>query len=102
MEYDLIFCTAQGRPFQRSHLLDRSFHPLLKRAGLPHIRFHDLRHTTATLLLLLDVHPKVVQELLGHSQILVTLSTYSHVLPPRHEDAMSRLHALLTAPLFPR
>jgi integrase len=58
-----------------------SFKPLLKEAGLPDIRFHDLRHTCATLLLSRGVHAKLVQELLGHSTIAVTLDTYSHVLP---------------------
>ena len=99
-EQDLVFCNAQGKPFQKNNLLERSYYPLLRKAGLPHIRFHDLRHTTATLLLLLGVHPKIVQALLGHSQIVVTLDTYSHVLPPLHEDAMHRLHCVLTAPLF--
>ena len=59
----------------------RSFKPLLKRAGLPHMRFHDLRHTCATLLLSRGVHPKFVQGLLGHATIAITLDTYSHVLP---------------------
>jgi len=59
----------------------RSFAPLLKRAGLPHMRFHDLRHTCATLLLSRGVHPKFVQELLGHATIAITLDTYSHVMP---------------------
>lgn len=62
-------------------LLRNRFHPLLERAGLPRIRFHDLRHTAATLLLLADVHPKVVSEMLGHSDIAITLRIYSHVLP---------------------
>jgi integrase len=52
----------------------------LKRAGLPDIRFHDLRHTSATLLLSAGIHPKIVQERLGHAQISVTMDTYSHVL----------------------
>ena len=64
------------------HLLYRSFKPLLEKTGLPHsVRFHDLRHTCATLLLSKGVHPKLVQELLGHSNVSITLDTYSHVLP---------------------
>ena len=55
--------------------------PLLQRAGLPDIRFHDLRHTCATLLLTKGVHPKIVSEMLGHSSIAITLDTYSHVIP---------------------
>lgn len=64
-----------------SNLRQRSFAPLLKKAKLPQIRFHDLRHTCATLLLSRNVHPKHVQELLGHSNIAITLDTYSHVIP---------------------
>jgi integrase len=82
-----------------SNLRQRSFAPLLKRAGLPHIRFHDLRHTCATLLLSKGVHPKFVQELLGHATIAITLDTYSHVLPGMGgeaaiamEDALSGDH----------
>ena len=58
-----------------------SFKPLLERAELPDIRFHDLRHTCATLLLSRGHHPKLVQELLGHSSVAMTLDRYSHVLP---------------------
>jgi integrase len=68
---------------------------LLKKAGLPLIRFHDLRHTAATVLLSLHVHPKVVQELLGHSQIGITLDTYSHVLPDLQRDATAAFERLL-------
>ncbi len=58
-----------------------------QRADLPHIRFHDLRHTAATLLLLQGVHPKVVSEMLGHASIAITLDLYSHVLPDMHREA---------------
>lgn len=68
---------------------------LLKKAGLPDIRFHDLRHSAATLLLSVGVHPKVVQEILGHSQIGITLDTYSHMLPTLHGGAPGRLDDLL-------
>jgi integrase len=67
----------------------------LKQSGLPEIRFHDLRHSSATLLLSLGVHPKVVQEILGHSQISMTLDIYSHVLPSMHQDAVARLNAAI-------
>jgi integrase len=73
----------------------RSFRPLLEKAGLPLIRFHDLRHTVASLLLLAGVHPKVVAELLGHSTINLTLDTYSHVLPSMLESAVEVLDPLL-------
>jgi integrase len=64
-------------------------------AGLPRIRFHDLRHTCATLLLSRGVHPKVVQEMLGHASISMTLDTYSHVLPAMQDDAARALSAAL-------
>jgi integrase len=80
-DHDLIYATQKGTPLNPENLVKRSFKPLLKRAGLPEIRFHDLRHTCATLLLGRGVHPKLVQELLGHATIAMTLDTYSHFLP---------------------
>jgi integrase len=77
----LVFATETGTLINPSNLRRRSFAPLLKKAGLPHIRCHDLRHTCATLLLSQDTHPKFVQELLGHATIAITLDTYSHVMP---------------------
>lgn len=90
-----VFCDTQGGPLRRSHFRERTFKPLLKKAGLPDIRFHDLRHTSATLLLSAGVHPKVVQERLGHSQISVTLDTYSHVLPTLQLEAADKLDSIL-------
>jgi integrase len=90
-----IFCNVKGGPLRRSHFHDNSFKPLLKKAKLPTIRFHDLRHTSATLLLTAGVHPKVVQERLGHSQISVTLDIYSHVLPTMQREAASKLDQVL-------
>ena len=77
----LLFTTSTGRAINPSNLRQRSFARLLKEARLPHIRFHDLRHTCATLLLAQGTHPKYVQELLGHATIAITLDTYSHVMP---------------------
>ena len=77
----LIFTSEGGTLINPSNLRQRFFTPLLKKAKLPHIHFHDLRHTCATLLLSRNVHPKYVQELLGHSNIAITLDTYSHVMP---------------------
>ena len=68
---------------------------MLKKANLPDIRFHDLRHSAATLLLSLGIHPKVVQEMLGHTQISMTMDIYSHVLPSMQQDAVSKLNDLL-------
>ena len=70
----------------------------MEKADLPDIRFHDLRHSAATLLLSLGVHPKVVQELLGHTQISMTMDIYSHVLPGLQQDAVGKLNTLLTRP----
>lgn len=90
-ERDLVLCTALGTPLNPNKVLER-FGTLLKRAELPHIRFHDLRHSTATIMLKMDVHPKVVQELLGHSRIAETMDIYSHVLPTIQGDAMNKLN----------
>ncbi|MCJ7671846.1 MAG: tyrosine-type recombinase/integrase [Acidimicrobiia bacterium] len=65
----------------------------MRAIDVPVIRFHDLRHTCATLLLQAEVHPKVVQEMLGHSSIAITLDIYSHVVPSMQEEAAARLHA---------
>jgi integrase len=79
-DQSLVFASAIGTPLNRHNVNYRSFKPLLERAGWPNIRFHDLRHTCATLLLSKGVHPKFVQELLGHATIAIILDTYSHVL----------------------
>jgi integrase len=78
---DLAFATVIGTPINPSNLRNRSLTPLLKKAGLPQITFHDLRHTTASLVFSKNVHPKFVQELLGHASVAFTLDTYSHMLP---------------------
>ncbi len=93
-EHDYVFCTLVGTHLRPSHVVDE-FKKLLKRADLPDIRFHDLRHSAATLLLSLGVRPKVVQELLGHTQISMTMDIYSHVLPSMQQDAVSKLNTLL-------
>ena len=93
-----VFCSLQGTALHPTNLIRRSFRPLLEKAQVPVMRFHDLRHSTATLLLSIGVHPKIVQELLGHSQILVTLEIYSHVLPPLQKEAMHQFNAVLQQP----
>jgi integrase len=93
----LVFCNRLGRPLEPGNVKRRSFWPLLERAGLPRIRFHDLRHSAASLLLSLNEHPKIVQELLGHSQIGITLDTYSHLIPGLQRQAIARLDDLLRA-----
>lgn len=91
----LVFTDHWGEPLNGFHLTERHLKPLLERAGLPAIRFHDLRHTAATLLLLEGVNPKVVSEMLGHSSVTITLDRYSHVLPTMQDDAARRMDALL-------
>ncbi len=95
-EQGWVFCNAIGGPVEVGNMIRRSFRPILVKAELPIIRFHDLRHSAASLLLALGVHAKIVQELLGHSQISLTLDTYSHVLPSLQEEAVNRLDALLS------
>ncbi|HET9846978.1 MAG TPA: tyrosine-type recombinase/integrase [Candidatus Dormibacteraeota bacterium] len=69
----------------------------LRRAGLPHVRVHDLRHTTASVLLEAGTHPKIVQDLLGHSTIRLTLDTHSHLTPPLHRQAAQTMDLILAA-----
>ncbi len=92
-DHDLVFCNMVGG-FQDTRYLGKLFTQLLKDAGLPHMRFHDLRHSAATILLGINIHPKVVQELLGHSNISTTMDTYSHFLPSMQKDAMDGLDDL--------
>jgi integrase len=80
-ESDLVFPNTVGRPEDPRTFVRRKFVPLLRSAGLPRIRFHDLRHTAATLLLEEGINPKVVQEMLGHAHISITLALYAHVTP---------------------
>jgi integrase len=80
-DQDLVFAGEGGGLINPSNLRQRSFALLLKQAGLPQITFHDLRHTCASLLFQRNVHPKFVQELLGHASVAITLDTYSHMLP---------------------
>lgn len=93
---DLVFANETGRPIEAANLRNRSFWPLLGRAGLPRVRFHDLRHTAATLMLGQGVHPKIVAEMLGHSQIAMTLDLYSHVTPTMQRQAVEALEAVLS------
>jgi integrase len=96
-DHGLVFCSQVGTPLNRNNVHTRSFKPLVERAGLPPtLRFHDLRHTFATLMLKGGEHPKVVQEMMGHATINITLDTYSHVLPDMQDKAANRLGDLLS------
>jgi integrase len=97
-ERDLIFPTRVGTPMSGTNLLKRSLRPLLSKAGLPPVTFHELRRTFATFHLASGERPKVIQEILGHSSIKTTMDTYSHVSPGMQEDAARRLSGLLFGP----
>ncbi len=94
-ESGLVFTSTIGTSLDPRNAF-RLFQEALQRAGLPHIRFHDLRHTCASLLLAQGVHPRVVMETLGHSQISLTMDTYSHVIPALQRDAADRMDAVLS------
>jgi integrase len=94
--HDLVFATDRGSVLH-PNTLARRFHQLIERAGVPVIRFHDLRHTNATVDLATGTHPKVVQERLGHASISETLDRYSHLTPNLQREAADRLDAAIEA-----
>jgi integrase len=91
----LIFPGEKGQPM-RPWTLTRKLGSILVRASLPHIRFHNLRHTCATLLLSKGVHPKFVQELQGHATISITLNRYSHVIPAMGDQTRKAMEDVLS------
>lgn len=93
-DHSLIFASEIGTPIDPRNFT-RHFQIAIEKAGLPKTRFHDMRHSHATMLLTLDEHPKIVQERLGHSTIQMTLDTYSHVMPGMQEKASSRIAEVL-------
>jgi integrase len=94
----LVFCRPDGAPLHPERF-SRTFDREIARTTLPRIRLHDLRHTWATLALSAGVHPKVVQERLGHSASGITLDVYSHVTHGMHADAAALVAALVSRPL---
>ena len=94
LDLDLVFCTTVGTPLVARNVV-RAFGHLLRRAGLPPIRFHDLRHSAATLMLAQGVSPRVIMETLGHSQIGMTMNLYAHVMPSMQRDAADLMDAVL-------
>ncbi len=86
---DLVFCDLHGGYLNSRYLL-KMFDRLLESAELPHMHFHDLRHSAALILLSMGGNAKVIQELLGHSEMSITLGTYSHLLPTMQEEAMGK------------
>ena len=106
--HDLVFTTTLGGPVNRNNLVKRNLRSALvkaeigewvgegrKRRFIPKIRLYDLRHTCATLLLAAGINPKIVSERLGHASIVLTLDTYSHVLPTMQQDATDKLDSML-------
>ncbi|MBA3826198.1 MAG: site-specific integrase [Ktedonobacterales bacterium] len=100
-KWNLVFTTTKGTPMHPTTLLLKHYDPIIKQAGLPHIRFHDLRHTAATLLLEAGINPKVVSEMLGHSSIAITLALYSHVTPAMQYGAMQAMDRVLSGQFTP-
>ncbi len=96
IDEDLVFATPDGKPLDPANVL-RGFKLLLKKAGLPPRRLHDLRHAFATLLLQRGENPKVVQALLGHSSVVTTLQIYDHLMPGLTEKAVDQLNETFTA-----
>jgi hypothetical protein len=94
---DLVFATPVGTPLDHSNVT-KAFQALLKTLKLPPMRLHDLRHTCASLLVGQGVHLKVIQDVLGHSQITLTADTYSHVTAPQRRDAADSIQAALVLP----
>lgn len=89
-----VFATTIGTPLDATNVT-HAFRRALLKAGLPRQRFHDLRHTAASLLLLQGVHPRVVMDVLGHSQISLTMNTYAHVMPALQHEAADRMDSVL-------
>ena len=96
-EHDYVFCTLLSEHINSGHDILEEFKKILKRAGLPDVRFHDLRHGSATMPLGMGVHPKIVQERLGHHDIGTTMDIYSHVLPTMQEGVMKQLNNMWLA-----
>jgi integrase len=97
-ECGLVFVSERGTPLEPRNVV-RHFKAALKQAGLPEqTRFHDLRHSCATLLIAQGVHPRVIMEILGHSQISTTMNTYAHVLPATQREAAAKIDALFPEP----
>jgi integrase len=91
-----VFTTGIGTALDERNVR-RAFKSILDAAKLPKMRIHDLRHTCASLLLAQGVHPRVVMETLGHSQISITMNTYSHVMPALGAEAAEKMHGAVTS-----
>jgi integrase len=92
---NLVFPNREGNPADHRSVTHSHYKPALKRAGIPEMRFHDLRHSCSTFLLLQGIHPKVVSEMLGHSSVSITLDVYTHVTATVQRQAAATLDRLL-------
>ena len=100
-EFDLVFPSTIGTPTNHSNLLRQSYKPNLKDAGLPKIRFHDLRHTAASLMLNHGVPVLIVSKRLGHSQPSITLDVYGHIMPSMQEEVANIMDDIITPIAIP-
>ena len=92
---DLVFTNEFGKPLNPSATTKR-FHRVLSDLGLPDMRFHDLRHSCASLLLAKNVHPRLVMEMLGHSSFTLTMNTYSHVIPALRREVADQMESVFS------
>jgi integrase len=88
-----VFVGRRGKPIGPTNLRTRLHYPIIERAMLPKVTFHDLRHSAATVMLELGVHPKIAQERLGHSSSRITMDRYSHALPTMQQSAVDAIDA---------
>jgi integrase len=98
---ELVFCTEAGEHLDTDNLRKRVFYKCLEKAGLRRIRFHDLRHTYASLLLAEKESPAYVQQQLGHASIQLTVDTYGHLVPGSNRSAVDKLDDVSTHPAAP-
>ena len=99
---DYLFTAPEGGPLRRDLLHKRYFRPAVLKAGLPEgLRVHDLRHSCASILIGLGAHPKVIQERLGHSSIMVTMDVYGHLFPSLNDALTERLDEVFRATRHP-
>jgi integrase len=91
---DLLFTTCQGLPLNNG-VVSHAFHKLASKAGINGVRFHDLRHTFASLMLMRGAKPKVISEALGHASVAFTMDVYSHIIDGMQEDAMVLLDGVM-------
>ena len=90
-DLDLVFPNKAGQPINQTNMVNRHFEPALKKAGLPKIRFHDLRHSFVSLLIEQSENIKYIQSQLGHSSPTVTWNVYAHLIKSTNQEAPSRL-----------